>query len=279
MTLHRFCCPDAALEGGRVRIEGAAAAQIRKVLRLGPGDRVVLFGVDEWEYTVRLERVEREAALGTVVARSAPQAEPRCALTLAVALLKGEKTEWVLQKGTELGVSRFVLVHSRRTVVAPDERRAAGRQERYARIVREATEQCGRVRPPCIEGLWPFAQALAEVGSAPAYLLHERATERLSDQLAKSGVQGLGYPPKGGTRTPNPRVTLFIGPEGGFAEDEVALAAEHGVSVASLGPRVLRAETAALAAVTLAMDALDRGDCCGDRVASSPCQSPRSNQA
>src|SRR5713226_6526234 len=94
MSLHRFCCPDSRPEGDRVRIEGAAAAQIRKVLRLGPGDQVVLFGADEWEYTVRLECVERDAALGAIVARSAPRAEPQCDLTLAVALLKGEKTEW-----------------------------------------------------------------------------------------------------------------------------------------------------------------------------------------
>ncbi len=251
MTLHRFCCPDAAPEGGRVRIEGAVAAQIRKVLRLGPGDRIVLFGVDEWEYLVQLESLERDVALGTIVARAAQRAEPQCYLTLAVALLKGEKTEWVLQKGTELGVGRFVLMQTRWTVAAPDERRAAGRQERYVRIVREATEQCGRVRPPCVESIGSFSQALTEVGSDRAFLLHSGATERLSDQL--QGVEA-------GSARLNPRVVLFVGPEGGFSEDEVALAAAHGVTAASLGVRVLRAETAALAAVTLAMDALDRGD-------------------
>ena len=257
MTLHRFCCPDAAPEGGRVRIEGAVAAQIRKVLRLGPGDRIVLFGVDEWEYLVQLESVERDVALGAIVARAAPRAEPQCSLTLAVALLKGEKTEWVLQKGTELGVGRFVLMQTRWTVAAPDERRAAGRQERYVRIVREATEQCGRVRPPCVESIGSFSQALTEVGSDRAFLLHAGATERLSDQL--QGVEAGSTREGGGARL-NPRLVLFVGPEGGFSEDEVALAAAHGVTAASLGVRVLRAETAALAAVTLAMDALDRGD-------------------
>jgi hypothetical protein len=106
MSLHRFLCPDLVPEGDRVRIEGAVVAQIRKVLRLGPGDRVILFGADEWEYTVRLEYVERDAALGAVIGRAAPQAEPRCELTLSVALLKGETTEWVLQKGSELGGGR-----------------------------------------------------------------------------------------------------------------------------------------------------------------------------
>jgi 16S rRNA (uracil1498-N3)-methyltransferase len=248
VTLHRFCCPDAAPDGDRVRITGPVAAQIRRVLRLGPGDQVILFGADEWEYTVQLESVQPDAALGRVVARAAPRAEPRCELTLAMALLKGEKLEWVLQKGTELGVARFVLMQTERTITAPDERRIAGRRERYARIVRESTEQCGRVRPPCIEGVQPFSHALAEISPAAAFILHTEAVDRLSDLLRRS-------------ETPDylkTSLTLFVGPEGGFSQEEIALAASRGVAQASLGSRVLRAETAALAAVTLAMDALDR---------------------
>lgn len=279
MTLHRFCCPEAAPDGGRVRIEGAAAVQIRKVLRLGPGDRIVLFGADEWEYTVQLERVERDAACGAVIARAAPRAEPRCALTLALALLKGEKTEWVLQKGTELGVGRFLLMQTRRTVAVPDERRAAGRQERFRRIVREATEQCGRVRPPAIEGVLSFADSLAAGGPA-ALLLHERAPARLSEHLERGTDQSDQTDPTDPSdptdptdpaaehRTsitgrltpehPHARLTLLVGPEGGFDEEEVMLAAARGVPAVSLGARVLRAETAALAAVALAMDRLEQ---------------------
>ena len=178
MTLHRFCCPDMAPASDRVRIEGAAAAQIRTVLRLRPGDQVVIFGADEWEYRVELESVGRGAASGTVVGRQAPAAEPRCQLTLVLALLKGEKTEWVLQKGTELGVGRFVLVQTQRTIAVPDQQQQAGRRERYARIIREATEQCGRACPPSVEGVLAFSQAVAEHGKGPAFLLHERATER-----------------------------------------------------------------------------------------------------
>src|SRR5205823_2054346 len=122
-------------------------------------------------------------------------------------------------------------------------RRVAGRRERYARIVQEATEQCGRVRPPCVDAVLPFSQALAAAGSGSAFLLHTGAVERLSDLLRASEGKVI---------------TLCVGPEGGFTDGEVALAAERPIIPASLGPRVLRAETAALAAVTLAMDALDR---------------------
>lgn len=277
MTLHRFCCPDLVPEGDRVRIEGAAGVQIRRVLRLGPGDQVVVFGFDEWEYMVRLESVQSEAALGRIVDRAIPLAEPRCELTLAMALLKGEKLEWVLQKGTELGVCRFVLVQTERTVVSPDERRIAGRRERYARIVQEATEQCGRVRPPCIEGVLPFTRTLSDIVSSQAILLHTGASQRLSDFLAgyQETVAGIGGSAalerrrsviasdagqarhSGNIRGPA-LCMLIVGPEGGFSDAEVAQAAAQSISTASLGPRVLRAETAALAAVTLAMDALDR---------------------
>jgi 16S rRNA (uracil1498-N3)-methyltransferase len=255
---------------GRVRIEGAVAAQMRKVLRLGPGDRVVLFGADEWEYTVCLEWVEREVALGTVVSRAVPLAEPRFELTLAMALLKSEKTEWVLQKGTELGVRRFLLLQTQRTVAAPDERRAAGRRERYRRIILEATEQCGRVRPPGVEGPIPLQQALSGLPDAPAFLLQEGASERLSHLLRgvpafrRSGVQAFGAQndepgyDAAGPHGLNARLTLMIGPEGGFSEEEVSLATARGVRTASLGARVLRAETAALAAAALAVDILDR---------------------
>jgi 16S rRNA (uracil1498-N3)-methyltransferase len=275
VTLHRFCCPGAAPDGDRVRIEGAAAVQIRRVLRLGPGDTVILFGADEWEYTVRLESVQPDMALGRILDRAMPRAEPRCELTLAMALLKGEKLEWVLQKGTELGVSRFLLMQTERTVAAPDERRVAGRRERYARIVQEATEQCGRVRPPCIEGPVPLARALAVVDTDRTLLLHTGAVERLSDLLvgfearvtsdSRSAALARLRPSDDADATQarhsvNVRepshLTLFVGPEGGFTETEVAAAAP--VTMASLGSRVLRAETAALAAVTLAMDALDR---------------------
>jgi 16S rRNA (uracil1498-N3)-methyltransferase len=253
--MHRFCCPEAHREGDAVRIEGAVAVQIRRVLRLSPGDQIILFGLDEWEYTVQLERVERESAHGRVTARDRPGVEPRCQLTLALALLKGEKCEWVLQKGTELGVTRFQLLQTRRTVPAPDASRRAARWERYARVIREATEQCGRMRPPDLEGLCTLEQVLDQPADL-TLILHERATTRLSERLTVVPQAQIGPPPIEAGAVPG--VLLLVGPEGGFTEEEVALALVRGAHAVSLGRRVLRAETAALAAVTLAIDALDR---------------------
>jgi 16S rRNA (uracil1498-N3)-methyltransferase len=252
--MHRFCCPDAARDGDLVRIGGAVAVQIRRVLRLSPGDRIILFGLDEWEYTVRLERIERDAAHGRVVARDAPGAEPLCRLTLALALLKGEKCEWVLQKGTELGVSRFLLMQTHRTIPSPDPERRVARWERYARVVREATEQCGRLTPPGIEGPLPFGHVIEQPADL-ALIFHERAETRLRDLLAsaREGVAAL----ETGSTPRMPSALLLVGPEGGFSEEEVSRAVAMGVRPVSLGPRVLRAETAALAAVTLAIDALE----------------------
>jgi 16S rRNA (uracil1498-N3)-methyltransferase len=219
---------------------------------------VVLFGSDEWEYTVRLERVERDSVHGTVEARTRGAAEPGCDLTLAFACLKGEKTEWVIQKGTELGVTRFLLVQTRRTVALPDERRAAGRLERYARIAREATEQCGRIRPPRVEGVYSLDQALAASGEYTGLILHERATRRVTDHLHEMEMSETEARGSASDDRVFPRIRLFVGPEGGFGEEEVALAVDHGLQAVTLGLRVLRSETAALAAVALTMDVLDR---------------------
>jgi 16S rRNA (uracil1498-N3)-methyltransferase len=258
--MHRFCCPDACRDGDQIRIEGSTAVQIRRVLRLSPGDQVVLFGLDEWEYTVQLERVDRDSAHGRVVCRGASEADPRCKVTLAMALLKGEKSEWVLQKGTELGVSRFLLMQTRRTVPAPDERRRDARWERYARIIREATEQCGRQRSPGVDGLLSFDQALAHPAEL-VLILHERATTRLTEVLVDGRRSvldaNLSVQHPGTHGVSGPDTLLLVGPEGGFTEDEVALATDRGARPVSLGRRVLRAETAALAAITLAMDAFD----------------------
>jgi 16S rRNA (uracil1498-N3)-methyltransferase len=265
VSRHRFCCPEAQRIGDDVRIEGAVAAQIRRVLRLRPGDQVILFGADEWEYVVRLERVEAAAAHGTVLCRQPPVAEPRCELTLAMALLKGEKTDWALQKGTELGVSRFLLLHTCRTVAFPDEQRAAGRLQRYERIVREATEQCGRLRPPEVQGILPFEPALQMLRGGRVLILHECAEQRLGHLLsvesaAASARRALCTSGSLAIRSsigPLAAATLLVGPEGGFTDEEVARAVAHGARPASLGPRILRAETAALAAVALAVEALE----------------------
>ncbi|HEU4754665.1 MAG TPA: RsmE family RNA methyltransferase, partial [Armatimonadota bacterium] len=170
-----------------------------------------------------------------VASRLRPEVELPCRIHLAVAVLKGEKLEWVVQKATELGAARVSFLRTERTVVEAGAERWARRRERYERIAREAAEQSGRVRVPEIGEPQPPAEALR----APAersLILAPGAREPLARVLE----------PAPGS------VLLLVGPEGGFTDAELALAAEAGAAPVGLGRRVLRAETAALLAVGLA---------------------------
>jgi 16S rRNA (uracil1498-N3)-methyltransferase len=250
MAHHRFYVSAQILCDERVCLEGGVAAQIRRVLRLRPGDEICLFCGDGWEHRVELLAVHERAVEGRIVSKRQPETEARASVWLAIAVLKGEKLEWVIQKGTELGAAGFLLMQTERTVVTAGEARWPARRERYARIAVEAAEQCGRVRIPAIEGPVAFADAIARAAVFDrAVIAHEGGQIPLVTHLS-----GVLWDPAVETA---PSVLLLIGPEGGFAPDEVAAAEAAGVTVVSLGPRVLRAETAAVAGVALALSALE----------------------
>ena len=158
-----------------------------------------------------------------------------CPLRFGIALLKGEKLEWVVQKLTELGVGEIAFLQTERVVATPGEGRWTARLVRYAAIAREAAEQCGRVRLPALHGPVGLADYLRAAGETPLFLVHPDAASPLRAAL----------PARGSAR-------LLIGPEGGFSPREAALARECGATAASLGARILRSETAALAAAVLA---------------------------
>jgi 16S rRNA (uracil1498-N3)-methyltransferase len=241
---HRFFVAEEILRGGRIRVDGPVAEQVRRVLRLRAGEEIGLFCGDGWEHRVTLLAVGERQLEGQVVERWQPETEPRATVWLAVAALKGEKLEWVIQKGTELGLAGILVMQTERTIVTAGAERWEGRRERYRRIAVEAAEQCGRVRVPAIEGSVPFAEALTRAAAFDRPLLtHEES--RLPLPRACAGVCAGGS------------ALLFVGPEGGFAPAEVAAAEAAGIPAVSLGPRVLRAETAAMATVTLALAALE----------------------
>jgi 16S rRNA (uracil1498-N3)-methyltransferase len=179
--------------------------------------------------------------------------EPRLSLTLYAALLKGQHLEWVLQKGTELGVSAFVPMITQRTVVR-DEGRVRKKRARWERILREAAEQCHRARVPQLFDPLSFEEAcraaVAEHNRSFLPSVQEGGLG-LADVACADVEQDTttAEPPSAA-----PRWALLIGPEGGFDVAEVELARGHGIQVVSLGPRTLRAETAALAAATILLD-------------------------
>lgn len=229
-----FVRPD-AVDANRVRFDAAEAHHLRRVLRLRPG--AVVEGTDGAGglYTIRLVTLDGAGGWGAIEARAEPTRESPCSITLAQAILKGDRMSWLVQKATELGVSRIVPMETER-VVARVADEGVARQTRWARIAREAVKQCGRVIVPGIDPPRAFPEVLAEVASHDvAWVCWEGGGQTLVEAAA-------------GTAS---RLLLLIGPEGGFTADEVAAAESAGARRVSLGPRTLRAESAGLTAVAL----------------------------
>ncbi len=229
---HRF------VVGRDLALSADQARQIASVLRLAPGEQVVLLSDGE-EIDYRLEQVSASAVRGTVIGRRPSEAEPRVRLVLALPLLRGEHSELVLESATQLGVARFVPYTSSRSVARE---LGAEKRRRWERIAREAVETSRRARVPEIAPVIRWPSLFEELEGDILVAWEEEHTLRLGDAV-----------PRG-----SDAVSLVIGPEGGLSADEVDLARRNGAQIVSLGRRPLRAETAAIAAVAELMGALDR---------------------
>jgi 16S rRNA (uracil1498-N3)-methyltransferase len=211
----------ASRDGDRVEIAGADARHLVRSLRARPGERISVVEPAGRLLTVRLESVAPALVTGRVEAEVEHRPEPERSVTLAVAMLPAAGLELVLSRCTEAGAAGFLLVDAQRSVAR------ASKPERWATICREAAMLAGRLVVPDVRGPLPFRRAWEE---AEAPLLLDRPGGPLAEV------------PDG--------TTLFIGPEGGWAQAELAIA---GARTASLGPRNLRADTAALVALALAL--------------------------
>jgi 16S rRNA (uracil1498-N3)-methyltransferase len=233
--MHHFFVSPEAIRENRVVLRGATAHQIRDVLRMRPGDEIMLFDNTGWAYHVELGAIERDVVHGHVLDRAQWKTEALTRVTLYQGLLKGDKFEWVLQKGTELGIAEFVPVLAARSIVGNVEDIGDAKIERWQRIIVEAAEQSGRAALPTLARPMLFKQACQAARQQGLALIpwEEERSFRLRQALRDHASK---------------HVSLMIGPEGGFAHEEVATAREAGVIPVTLGPRILRAETAGLAA-------------------------------
>lgn len=235
---YRFFVAPEAFQGDHVQVDDPdLARQLSSVLRLGAGDRVVLLDGHGLLATVELSAITKHGVRGVVAARERAGNEPRLALTLYVGLMRAERFEWVLQKGTELGAVAFVPVQCARS--AADGPAGAAKQARWSRIVREAAEQSRRGLLPRLHAPMVWDAACASV-VGPALLLWE------GDGGAPIRQQLQGH--AGGAQ-----LAIFSGPEGGLSDPERSAAERHGIAPVTLGPRTLRAETAPLVAAAAAL--------------------------
>ncbi len=248
---HSFFVEPDSVQGDRAELRGQVAHQIARVLRLQPGDLVYLLDNSGYRYSASLVSVSKSGVTAEVSGRERLDTEPGVELVLCQALLKGQKLEWVLQKGTEIGVSRFVPVLSERCVSRPSKVEVDRKLERWREIVREAAEQSGRALLPQVKSLVSFEEACHEAGQAAlaAMAWEEERSLGMGTLLKEAGI----FAASGERHGVRPMVLLLVGPEGGFSERESEVARSAGVKVVSLGPRILRAETAALVVATVVL--------------------------
>ena len=230
----RFFIDGAA--DGRAYIAGADALHIAKALRMRPGEALTLCDGKGTDFEGVLETVTDRQVTVRITASRPSQAEPTLAVTLYQGLPKGDKMDWIVQKAVELGVTAVVPVATRRSV-ARLEGKADKKQERWQRIAAEAAGQCGRGMLPSVERPLSWSQALSCLSGEPALVFYEGGGRPLRELVPPS------------TR----RLSVFVGPEGGFDPEEIDAIRRQGGGVATLGPRILRCETAPLAALTLLM--------------------------
>jgi len=247
--MHRFFVSPDQLEDDRVTITGPAVHHIRDVLRLCAGDSIVVLDSSGWERETEIVEVGREQVVGRVINRALATGEPRTKVSLFQGVLKSKHFELVLQKGTELGIVEFVPLISQRCVIAGLDD-VNKKMVRWQHIVREAAEQSRRGRLPNLQPAMIFPQACERAKRAGGLSLMPWEEE---NGINLKLVFGKEQKKSKGKRTPsfptNPfSINLFIGPEGGFTPEEVTLARHYGIVSITLGPRILRAETAGLVA-------------------------------
>lgn len=237
--MRRFFIERSAIAEGVATIEGELFRHLVAVLRLRPGARLILADGEGGEYGGVLDSVAEGRALVRIEERVAAATAGRSLpITLLQGLPKGEKMELILQKGTELGAARFVPVLTARAVPRLAGDRAAARVGRWERIVREAARQCRRPDIPAVGEIVPLAGALAACREELKLLLWEEESEQGVRELLES------VPPPAS-------VAILVGPEGGLSAEEAAQAAAAGFIPVSLGPRILRTETAGLALLAI----------------------------
>lgn len=234
MSTRRVFLPPAAFAAGdgRAPLSPEARHYLRDVLRLAPGDAVEAFDGAGAAFDATIAPGYEALALGA--RREARRASGQAEVWLLLALAKGEKVDLAVQKATELGATRIATFEAERSIVRLDPRKGEERAGRWRRIAEEAARQCGRADVPEVPPPAPLAAVLATLPPGFAALVFHPG----GAPLAALAAPGAG-------------VAAIVGPEGGLTGEEVAACEAAGAARASLGPRVLRAETAAIVAVAL----------------------------
>lgn len=248
--MYRFYVEKSAVTGSDIVLTGEDNNHIRNVLRMRPGEEITVCDGEGTDYHCRLAELTRESVRAEILGQAASGTELPVRLVLFQGMPKKDKMEFIIQKAVELGAAEIVPVMTKRTVVRlEDEKKEAKKIERWQAIARAAAMQSMRGVIPKVSSVMRFSEGLKAAGELDALLIpYEHAegisqTKRVLSQLAADGVRSIG---------------IFIGPEGGFEEDEVQQAQAAGAACVTLGHRILRTETAGMTMLSLLMFAFER---------------------
>jgi len=234
VRLTRVFVDEPLATGKSLNVGGSAANHIMRVLRAREGDELTLFDGRGGEYGARIAGFRKDSVQVELKEHRTVERESMLDLTLAQGISRGERMDWVMQKATELGVARIVPLITERSVVKLDERQSKRKVEHWRGIVIAACEQSGRNRVPEVAAPRAFHEMLGKDACAGRKLLLSPVGTLNARDLALTGA-----------------ATLLVGPEGGLSPDEQDLALGAGFEQVRMGPRVLRTETAAIAALTI----------------------------
>ncbi len=239
--MRHFFIDPSSTKNSLVAIQQSEAHHIKNVLRLKPGDRIKLFDGTGFEYEAVIRKMSAEKVEVEIRSKVRATLKSGAQIMVAQAFLKEKKMDDLVRKHCELGVAKWIPFFSQRSIARPDASRLAGRIRRWHRIAAEALKQCRRADLPEIAEALSF-EAVLDIGKKCDLniVFWENESSPLNSSMGSNG------------KDPIKKILLMLGPEGGFTQHEIQMAENSGFVVAGLGPRILRAETATLAAVTLA---------------------------
>lgn len=232
---NRFYIPDLKTSSDKIRLtDKKTVHQITRVLRLKIGDTFFVFSQGE-DVEVKILNIQENNIEGSIINKKKKQTESNINITLYQALLKKDNFEWVVQKATELGVKKIVPLVTEHTIIREISK---NKQARYEKIAIEATEQCGGIKPPEITNPLEYNVTTQEISKKEGVKIIPWEGEKYNKISEAINKQNIEY-------------HIIIGPEGGFSPEEIEFAKKNNITTVSLGQRILRAETAAIATISL----------------------------
>jgi len=231
MRTHRVYFPELSVGVNEVVISGQTFIHLTRVLRVKPGQQLIIFDGRGIEYQATVTTVERKSITVSILSSETVNRESPLSITLVQGISRGERMDWLLQKATELGVSRIMPTYTKRSVVVLDDKRLQSRLLHWQGIITNACEQCGRNTLPELSPPVSLTEILTRQPVKNCYYLDPDGAQRLS-KIGQSDS-----------------ICFIIGPEGGFDAEEKELMNKRGITPLAMGPRILRTETAGITAI------------------------------